>query len=223
MLLTNLLCPVIKKSSDVHNQTSNWHSLPRSNSTRGPAWMTSAVPLPLHPSEGRPSQTRTSSASSCALRPNEWTSSASPCPLLQTLQPGPAPTERSTKGTVFVFFNLMKVWTELWPTSGVVSPDESLVSPSICPFGHNKALSALYVVYSMEKNNLKLTNKDFVSHNLHNTNKLSVVSGISIFIFYHCVSWFCNPTTFISPYVYFSIHDYSYVCIYCAFYDCFDC
>lgn len=184
--------------------------------------MTSAVPLPLHPLEGRPSQTRTSSASSCAPRPNEWTSSASPCPLPQTLQPGPAPTERSTKGTVlFCFFYLMKVWTELWLTSGVVGRDESLASPSICPFGHNKALSAVYVVYSKKKNNLKLTNKD--SHNLHNTNKLSVVSGISVFIFYPCVSWFCTPTTFISPYVYFSIHDYSYVCIYCASYDCFDC
>lgn len=126
------------------------------------------------------------------------------------------------KGQFFVFFlNLMKVWTELWLTSGVVGRDESLASPSICPFGHNKALSAVYVVYSMKKNNLKLTNKD--SHNLHNTNKLSVVSGISVFIFYPCVSWFCTPTTFISPYVYFSIHDYSYVCIYCASYDCFDC
>ena len=88
------------------------------------------------------------------------------------------------KGQFLFFLNLMKVWTALWLTSGVVSRDESLVSPSICPFGLNKALSAVYVVYSMKKNNLKLTNKDFVSHNLHNTNKLSVVSGIKCFNFF---------------------------------------
>lgn len=213
---------MIIKSSNVHNQTSNWRSLPSSNSTRGPVWMTSAVPLPLHPLEGRPSQTRTSSASSCALRPNEWTSSASPCPLLQTLQPGLAPTERSTKGTVLFFFKSHEgvdwVVTDQWGGRWRWKP---CVSEHLSFWTQQSTVSSICSVQHEKKNNLKLTNKD--SHNLHNTNKLSVVSGISVFIFYPCVSWFCTPTTFISPYVYFSIHDYSYVCIYCASYDCFDC
>lgn len=43
-------------------------------SFRAPVWMTSAVLLPLHRHEGPPYQMRTSSVSSCALRPSEWTS-----------------------------------------------------------------------------------------------------------------------------------------------------
>lgn len=55
----------------------------------------------------------------------------------------------------------------------------SPVSLYICPCGRNKALSALYVVYRMEKiSNFKLS-----SHNLHNTHKLSVVSGTKVLFF----------------------------------------
>lgn len=53
---------------------------------RGPVWMISAVPLPLLLPVGPLFQMRTSSASSCALRLNEWTSNVSPCLLQQTLQ-----------------------------------------------------------------------------------------------------------------------------------------
>lgn len=101
------------------------------SSARGPVWTTSAVPLPLHLSEGPLYRTRTSSASSCALRPNEWTSSVSPCPQQPTLQPGPtpAPTELSTKGTdrfLFVFvLKLMKVWTALFLTRGEVNQSKA--------------------------------------------------------------------------------------------------
>lgn len=44
------------------------------SSFRAPVWMTSAVLPPLRRREGPPYQTRTSSVSSCALRPSEWTS-----------------------------------------------------------------------------------------------------------------------------------------------------
>lgn len=42
--------------------------------SRAPVWTTNAVLLPLHQHEGPPFQMRTSSASSCALRPSGWTS-----------------------------------------------------------------------------------------------------------------------------------------------------
>lgn len=43
-------------------------------SFRAPVWTTSAVLRPLRRLEGPPYQMRTSSVSSCALRPSEWTS-----------------------------------------------------------------------------------------------------------------------------------------------------
>lgn len=76
-----------------------FHRIP----SRAPVWMTSGVLLPLLQSEGPPYQMRTSSASSCGRRPNEWTNNASPCLLLQTLHLGQAPTKQSTKGTVRSF------------------------------------------------------------------------------------------------------------------------
>ncbi|XP_077471346.1 G-protein-signaling modulator 2 isoform X3 [Stigmatopora argus] len=62
--------------------TAHWYSV-----ARGHVWTTSAARRPLLPRGDPPSRTRTSSASSCARRPNGWTSSASRCrPLRQRRQ-----------------------------------------------------------------------------------------------------------------------------------------
>lgn len=144
--------------------------------------MISAVPLPLLRSVGPLYQMRTSSASSCALRPNEWTSSVLPCLLQQTLQPGPAPapTELSTKGTDRFFFFFSMSWR---CEAALRSLRREALSLYVCPFGHNKALSMLYIICSM-KINLKLTRTGSL-----NTSKLSVVSGTKMLFSLNCFSW----------------------------------